>query len=110
MLALIPDLADHVIGVTASGMVTAADYEAVLIPAVKVAFATHGKVCVLYHLGPSFAGFTAGAMWDDLKVGVAHISEWERIAMVTDHEWIGADRRRRNGEWYGHAFPRPRMT
>jgi hypothetical protein len=27
-------------------------------------------------------------MWEDLKVGVAHLSRWERIAVVTDVEWI----------------------
>ncbi|HEY5219022.1 MAG TPA: STAS/SEC14 domain-containing protein [Gemmatimonadaceae bacterium] len=100
MLALIPDMSDHTISVTASGMVTATDYEAVLIPAVEAAFATHGKVRVLYHLGPSFSGFTPGAMWDDMKMGLAHIRGWQRIAVVTDLEWIAGATR-----LFGFAMP-----
>jgi hypothetical protein len=29
-----------------------------------------------------------GAMWEDFKIGVEHISRWERVAIVTDVEWI----------------------
>src|SRR5665213_1377440 len=27
-------------------------------------------------------------MWDDFKVGMEHILRWERVAVVTDVEWI----------------------
>ena len=30
----------------------------------------------------------AGAVWEDFKVGVAHLSRWEQIAIVTDGDWI----------------------
>ena len=29
-------------------------------------------------------------MWDDAKVGLAHVSAWEKIAVVTDVDWIRA--------------------
>ncbi len=93
MIELIPNLPDHVVGVLASGQVTASDYIKVLVPAVEAEQAKHGKVRVLYQLGPAFTGFTAGAMWDDMKLGVAHLNAWERIAVVTDVDWIaGATR------------------
>jgi len=27
-------------------------------------------------------------MWEDFKVGVEHLTRWERVAVVTDIEWI----------------------
>jgi hypothetical protein len=29
-------------------------------------------------------------MWEDFKVGMEHVRHWERIALVTDIDWIGA--------------------
>ena len=33
-------------------------------------------------------GFKPGAMWDDFFVGVEHLSRWERVAVVTDLDWV----------------------
>lgn len=88
MIERIPDLPDHVLGFTAKGRVTAADYESVLIPAVEEALSRHLKVRLLYHLGGEFSGFEAGALWDDAKVGLRHLGAWERIALVSDVDWI----------------------
>ena len=35
-----------------------------------------------------FAGIDPGAMWEDFKVGMEHFTHWERVAVVTDVEWI----------------------
>ena len=90
MIELMPELPPHVVGLVASGQVTAEDYEAVVIPAVEAALKTHDKICLLYHIGSEWTGFTAGAMWDDAKVGLSHMAAWEKIAVVTDVEWIRA--------------------
>ncbi|HKX46473.1 MAG TPA: STAS/SEC14 domain-containing protein [Planctomycetota bacterium] len=88
MLTLLPDLPEHVVGVAASGRVTAGDYEAVLAPVVEAALARRAELHLLYHLGPAFEGFTAGAVWDDAKLGLRHLAAWKRIAVVTDVEWL----------------------
>ena len=88
MLEPIGGLPDNAIGFTAVGNVTSEDYETVLIPAVEEKLKEHKKVRLLYHLGDKFKKFEAGAMWDDTKVGLAHITEWEKIAIVTDVNWI----------------------
>ncbi len=88
MLEPIEGLPDNALGFTAKGDVSAQDYENVLIPAVEEKLKTHDKVRLLYHLGNEFNKFEAGAMWDDAKVGLAHITDWERIAIVTDVNWI----------------------
>jgi hypothetical protein len=88
MIERITDLPDNVLGFTARGKVTAKDYETVLVPAVEEAIAARHKIRFLYHLGPELSGFEAGALWDDAKVGLKHPTSWERVAIVTDTEWI----------------------
>ncbi len=88
MMTLVPNLPDNTIGLAGSGQVTASDYEEVLIPAVEAALRKHKKLRLIYELGSDFTGFTPGAMWDDLKVGMAHLSAWERVAVVTDVSWV----------------------
>ncbi|MCA9283598.1 MAG: STAS/SEC14 domain-containing protein [Phycisphaerales bacterium] len=90
MVEQIPDLPDGVVGFTAKGKVTAHDYETVIIPAVEAVFARQRRVRFLYHLGNDFSGFEAAAMWDDTKLGLKHLSGWERVAIVSDVEWIQA--------------------
>lgn len=102
MIKLIPELPENVLGAVASGQVTAKDYETVLMPAIEKAIHERGKVRFLYHLGPGFDGYSPAAMWDDMKVGFAHLKAWEKLALVTDHEWIAGAMR-----VFGFAMPCP---
>lgn len=88
MIALLKDFPPNVVALTASGEVTREDYEKVLVPAVECALAQHEKVRLYYQIGSDFTGMDPGAMWADTKVGMGHFLRWERIAMVTDVEWI----------------------
>lgn len=90
MIEQIPDLPDNVLGFTAKGTVTANDYESIIIPAVEALFSRHSKIRFLYHLGEDFSGFEAAAAWDDMKLGLKHLGGWERMAVVSDVEWIRA--------------------
>lgn len=88
MLERIQGLPDHVLGFEAKGVVTGADYESVLIPAVEELLARQKGISFLYHIGHEFTGFDAKAMWDDAKVGFQHLTAWERVAVVTDVRWL----------------------
>jgi len=88
MIETMQDLPDNALGFVARDTVTANDYETVIIPAVEALFSRRDKVRLLYHLGADFSGFEAGAMWDDAKIGLKHLSGWERIAVVSDIEWV----------------------
>jgi len=88
MITVIPGLPGNVLGFSASGKVTASDYETVLVPAVEAKLQGERKLRLLYHLGADFDGFAAGAMWADAKLGLQDPSAWERIALVTDVEWL----------------------
>jgi hypothetical protein len=90
MVERIPDLPDNVLGFTAKGTVSADDYESVIVPAVEDLFSRQKRVRFLYHLGEDFSGFEAAAVWDDTKLGLKHLSGWERMAVVSDVDWIRA--------------------
>ena len=88
MIELIDDLPEPVVGFRAKGKVTGDDYEQVLMPRVDAALKAHDKVRLLYVLGDDFDGYSGGAMWDDAKLGMEHLRKWERIAVVTDVDWV----------------------
>lgn len=88
MIEVIPDLPDHVIGIAAKGKVTAEDYKSVIIPLVEKKLETYPKISLLYHIGSDFAGMEAEAVWEDTKVGLHYLKAWEKIAVVSDIEWI----------------------
>jgi SpoIIAA-like len=88
MMELIPDLPTNVVGLVASGHITGDDYARVAIPAVEAALKMHGRIRMLYQVPADFDGFAAGAVWDDVRMGMGHFTAWEKIAVVTDVDWI----------------------
>lgn len=86
MITQLDDMPAGVIGFEATGKLTAEDYRDVVIPAVTAA-AKLGEVRFLIVMR-DFDGFTASALWQDLKVGVEHLTSWKRIALVTDIDWM----------------------
>ena len=100
MLKIINHLPDNVLGISAEGKITGKDYETILMPVVDEKMKTHKKIRMLYHLGSKFTGFELAAMLDDTKVGMKYFSAWERVALVTDHEWINAF-----AKFFSHMFP-----
>lgn len=68
----------------AIGKVTAADYEAVVRPLFDEARRDGRRLRLLYHFGPEFDGFTAGAILDDTRIGLRYMRLLERCAVVSD--------------------------
>ncbi len=88
MIRLLTGFPDNVLAAACEGQVTRRDYEEVLVPAANAALQRHQKVRVYYEITPQFTGIDAGAVWEDFRVGMGHLSRWERMACVTDVEWI----------------------
>ncbi len=89
MIEHLPNFPAGVLAFVCKGRVTKADYDTVLVPAVMQALKSHGKLRLYYETAGDFTGIDAGAMWEDFKVGMEHLTRWERVAVVTDVEWIG---------------------
>lgn len=88
MIEHLTNFPENVLAFVCRGRVTKADYDAVLVPAVMGALKTHDRVRLYYETAADFAGIEPGAVWEDMKVGIEHFTRWERIAVVTDVEWI----------------------
>jgi hypothetical protein len=50
------------------------------------------KLNIYFELGDDFHGLDSGALWQDVKaagsVGLKHRSSWQRMALVTDKDWV----------------------
>ena len=88
MITVLNGFPGDTIAFQCSGHVTRKDYDDVLKPAVEAAFKDHKKIRLFYKVAKDFDGVDAGAAWEDFSVGVSHLFGWERVAVVTDVEWI----------------------
>jgi hypothetical protein len=88
MIEILKDFPDNVIALSCRGQVTKEDYGEILVPAIHEALKRRGKIRLLYQTSVDFTGYDPGAIWEDLKIGVEHPSRWERVAVVTDEDWI----------------------
>ena len=88
MITMLTDLPEGVVGFEATGTVEASDYREVLEPAIEAAVKEHGRVRLLYLLGDGFDGYSGAAMWEDAMVGTRDWTKWERIAVVSDKDWV----------------------
>ncbi|HEY1333680.1 MAG TPA: STAS/SEC14 domain-containing protein [Myxococcaceae bacterium] len=88
MIRVIEGLPENVLGVEATGRVTGRDYERVLEPALRERRAAQPKVRFVYVLGAGFEGWSPDAAWEDLMVGLKDPRGWEKVAVVTDKEWV----------------------
>jgi hypothetical protein len=100
MIEQLPNLPAGILGFRMRGIVTADDYEGVMVPDIEAAFALNRKLRSIIHIGDDFTGFAPGAMWDDVKLGFRHITGWDRTALVTDVGWI-----RVMSSMFGFAMP-----
>jgi hypothetical protein len=79
---------ENVLAFVCRGRVTKSDYDTVLVPAVLRVLEEHRKARLYYETAEDFAGFDASAAWEDFKLGMKHLNRWERVAVVTDVEWL----------------------
>lgn len=88
MIEMIEGFPENVVGILAKGGVTRKDYLEVVTPTIEKALKRNSKLRLYYELGLEFTGIDLGAEWEDFKLGIEHLSRWERVAVVTDVAWI----------------------
>ena len=74
-----------VLEVSASGKLTHEDYKQ-FVPTFERLIQAHGKINVLFEM-TDFHGWSAGALWDDIKVDVKHFTDIARLAIVGETKW-----------------------
>jgi len=88
MIQLLEGLPPNVVGIELSGKVTEVDYESTILPQIEEKQRQFDKVRMLYITAKDFDGFSAGAIWQDTKVAFKRPGSWEKIAIVSDEEWL----------------------
>jgi hypothetical protein len=86
MIKELNELPANVIGFEVTGKVLAQDFLDVVLPAFERA-AKAGEFRAVIVIS-QFNGMSSGALWEDLRLGVPHLRDWKRIAVVTDIDWI----------------------
>jgi hypothetical protein len=85
MIEKLPMSSGKVLGFRLSGKLHDEDYQT-FVPLVEEALAAEGKLSLLAQL-EDFHGWDMHAAWDDLKLGLKHYSDFERLALVGDEKW-----------------------
>lgn len=88
MLEILPESRGKIIWVRASGKLTDEDYREVFIPRLESMLKEHGKARLLFQVDKDFAGWSVGALWDDLKVDWQHKDDFERVVVVAAPLWL----------------------
>ena len=88
MIKIIENAPDNVAAFEAVNDVTSDDFEQVVFPHVKQVVAKYDELNYLLVLNTALSDFSAGAWMQDALLGLRNISEWNRVAIVTDDETI----------------------
>ncbi len=68
-----------------SGKLVKEDY-AHFVPTVEKLVKEHGKIQMLVEMH-DFHGWTAGALWEDIKFDAKHFNDIDRIAIIGEKKW-----------------------
>lgn len=79
---------EHAVCIRPVGRLHAADYDRIR-PAIEGLIEKRGSARVLFE-AEEMEGWTPAAMWEDMKLGVHHAKDIERIAFVVDKKWLEA--------------------
>jgi hypothetical protein len=88
MIEITANTPDNIVIAAAHGTVTHEDYKKTFVPAIEEKLQHHTKVRLLYHLGQDFSNCTIAAILDDAKLGLKHLTDFEKVAIVTDTRWV----------------------
>jgi len=92
VITTIEDMPPGTIGLRASGTLTDRDYTGVAIPLLREAIHRGEKIRLLVEVASDFDGLEAGAIKEELHadvgLGLGHLGSWDRMAVVSDKEWL----------------------
>ena len=91
LIERVTDLPAGTLGFRASGKTTSEEYRQMIEP-IYGALERGAKLNIYFELANDFAGLDSGALWQDVKAagsaGLKHRSAWQRMALVTDKDWV----------------------
>jgi len=88
MISFIENLPANMVGFKATGEVTEADFNTIVMPKVKELVDRTGTLNYMLVLDTQLKNFSMGAWFKDALMGIKHITKWHRAAIVSDTEGI----------------------
>jgi hypothetical protein len=88
MVQLLTDLPPHVAAYKASGAISKEEYEQVVMARVDEVALKYGRINFLVLLETGMENYSIGAFIDYIKVSFEHFTKWNRMAIITDQQWV----------------------
>jgi hypothetical protein len=88
MLKHIQEMPAGTIGFEATDKVDDDDFEDTVEPVLRREIAAGRTIRMLYLLGPGLLEYEGEALGDELKFAARHAKSYERVAVVSDQEWL----------------------
>ncbi len=92
MIEELTDMPPSTLGLRAGGTITSGEYRDHVVKPVHERLERGDRINVLFVTDPDFKGLDMGALWEDTKAagsfGLRHLSNWGRVAIVTDNQWL----------------------
>ena len=85
MFEILPRSDGNRIGVRATAKLTHDDYQR-LVPELEARIEEFGALNLLFDL-EKFQGWEVRAAWDDFILGIKHMGDFNRVALVGDRKW-----------------------
>ncbi|MBW8183902.1 MULTISPECIES: STAS/SEC14 domain-containing protein [Shewanella] len=88
MLELLNGFDHDTVAIRATGVVTGKDYDQQLMPVIEDKLKDHASIKLWYEFDDKFEGVTVGTLWDDAKIGLFHLNDFYRVAIITDSQLV----------------------
>ena len=88
MMDEIRDVPGNVFAVVASGVVTTEDYKRVMLPGLEAQSKKEEKINFILVLDTDISNLSIGAWIQDMWAGIKHLTNWNRVAIVTDQKGV----------------------
>lgn len=90
MLEVLDGFNHDTVAIKASGVVTGDDYDNRLLPAIESRLKDHASIKLWYEFDVGFKGISVETLWDDAMLGFFHLTDFSRVVIITDSDWITA--------------------
>lgn len=88
MVELLPGYPDHVVAYKATGIVNENEYSAVVMERVDEVACRYPKINFIVVLRTDFENYSFSAFVDYLIISFEHFGKWNRMAIVTNENWV----------------------
>ncbi len=88
MLKRMRDMPIGTVGFEAIGKVEDDDFEDTVEPVLRAEIAAGRKIRLLYLLGPELREYEGDTLAEEMKFAARHPTQYERVAVVSDEDWL----------------------